>query len=207
MYKGSDLYYDSSHPCQQRTSGALNWEAWIKDSRDGEFYRVVKMPDNNWWLAQNVKLASYGGSTVGSKIDGCTANECGRAYTCDQIQASYASGTSGSSGNVQGICPPGWLLPVRSNYSTLGSKIGNAATICAALRAYDSANKPINDTYGWAGRIAIANGEMAYWTTSYSNDAGREDGLVIDWPNAGSYDTGNAGDPGSLATVRCFRTL
>ncbi|MDR3133903.1 MAG: hypothetical protein LBU42_07790, partial [Prevotellaceae bacterium] len=38
IYQGSDLYIDATHLCQQRTSGAKNWEAWIKDSRDEELY-------------------------------------------------------------------------------------------------------------------------------------------------------------------------
>jgi hypothetical protein len=54
-YTGSDLYMDATHRCRQRQSGAYNWEAWIKDTRDDELYRIVYMPDNNWWLAQNEK--------------------------------------------------------------------------------------------------------------------------------------------------------
>ncbi|MDR0694864.1 MAG: hypothetical protein LBF81_06165, partial [Prevotellaceae bacterium] len=72
LYQGSDLFIDATHLCQQRTSGAKNWEAWIKDTRDNELYRIVFMPDNKWWLAQNVKLASYNASTIGSNITGCT---------------------------------------------------------------------------------------------------------------------------------------
>ncbi|MDR3134333.1 MAG: hypothetical protein LBU42_10015, partial [Prevotellaceae bacterium] len=80
-YQGSDLYMDATHLCQQRASGAQNWEAYIKDTRDHELYRIVLMPDNKWWLAQNVKLASYNSTTIGAAISGCTKEECGRAYT------------------------------------------------------------------------------------------------------------------------------
>ncbi|MDR3350219.1 MAG: hypothetical protein LBN98_01055 [Prevotellaceae bacterium] len=67
IYSGSDLYIDTTHLCQQRASGAQNWEAWIKDTRDTELYRIFLMPDNKWWLAQNVKYAD-----VGAAISGCT---------------------------------------------------------------------------------------------------------------------------------------
>jgi uncharacterized protein (TIGR02145 family) len=206
-YTGSDLYMDATHLCLQRTSGAKNWEAWIKDTRDNKYYRIVFMPDNKWWLAQNVKYAS-----VGSAISSCTEDECGRVYTWAQVYASYAGGSNGSSGNVQGICPPGWLLPVRATFSTLASSIGNEATVCAALRAYNSQCTPINDTYGFANLKGTVNG---YMTTAYdyhyTNDSGREDGFCTDCNSGGGqycnhWNRGNNGE-NSAATVRCFRQL
>ena len=206
-YTGSDLYMDASHLCQQRTGGAKNWEAWIKDTRDNELYRIVFMPDNKWWLAQNVKYAG-----VGSVISGCTKDECGRAYTWAQVYASYAGGSSGSSGNVQGICPPGWLLPVRATYNTLVADMGSLSTRCAALRAHKSTCSPINDTYGWASNYPVCNGLLDVpYSLWYTNAAGREDGFSIDHgfgKGACNYsEMNNAGDSGQLAVVRCFRQL
>jgi uncharacterized protein (TIGR02145 family) len=214
IYSGSDLYIDATHLCQQRTSGAKNWQAYIRDSRDSEIYRIVLMPDGKWWLAQNVKLASYNGSTVGSAINGCTKDECGRAYTWAQTYASYAGGTSGSSGNVQGICPPGWLLPIRATYSTLANSIGSASDACAALRCYSSSCTPVNDTYGWASKIAVVNGNTTTtYAYMYTNDTGREDGFGIDIKSQGNFSCGdwiinNPGDSGNPAGgVRCYRQL
>jgi uncharacterized protein (TIGR02145 family) len=206
IYTGSDLYIDGTHLCQQRASGALNWEAWIKDTRDNELYRIVKMPDNNWWLAQNVKYKN-----VGSAISGCTVEECGKAYTWAQVYASYASGSSGSSGNVQGICPPDWLLPVRGTFSALASSIGTAAQACAALRSLDSPCSPISNTYGYASVYCVTNGAIGlgftYW---YTNDASREDGCGIDGYQSLACNTltvANAGESSQKAVVRCFRLL
>jgi uncharacterized protein (TIGR02145 family) len=215
IYTGSDLYIDATHLCQQRTSGAKNWEAWIKDTRDNELYRIVLMPDNNWWLAQNVKLASYGGSTKGSTISGCTAEECGRAYSWAQTYASYG-GSSGSTTKVQGICPPGWLLPLRASYDTLAKHIGDRTAVCANLRSLNSsctATPENKNTYGWASQVGVGNGTKAtLHSYYYTNDNGREDGIQIDCYDPSTnkcnyYITNNDGDSGNLAVVRCFRKL
>lgn len=50
-YNGGDLIANSLN---QRADGAKNLQAWIKDSRDGKTYRIVKMPDNRWWMAENL---------------------------------------------------------------------------------------------------------------------------------------------------------
>jgi hypothetical protein len=54
-YTGSDLYMDATHLCQQRTSGAKNWEAYIKDSRDGLIYRITQFSNNSWWFAEDFR--------------------------------------------------------------------------------------------------------------------------------------------------------
>ena len=114
-YTGADLYIDATHLCQLRTSGAQNWEAWIKDTRDNELYRIVYMPDDKWWLAQNVKLASYGGKVAGSAFSICNKDECGRRYTRTEIIGDWG-GTNGQGANIQGICPSGWVLPVSTDW-------------------------------------------------------------------------------------------
>jgi uncharacterized protein (TIGR02145 family) len=220
IYTGSDLYIDATHPCQIRTSGAQNWEAYIKDTRDQDakdlkdsLYRIVLMPDDNWWLAQNVKLAKYGGNTIGSAISGCTAEECGRAYSWAQIYASYGGSSGSTTGNVQGICPSGWLLPLRGNYEDLAGFIGDAATVCANLRSLDSSCDPQTNGWGWASVVGVNNGSMSKTVSGfYTNDAGREDGLHLDLKDYATlqcnrYITNNAGDTGSKGVVRCFRQL
>ncbi|MDR3134270.1 MAG: hypothetical protein LBU42_09695, partial [Prevotellaceae bacterium] len=200
-----------THLCGHRPTGAQNWEAWIKDARDNELYKIVLMPDNKWWLAQNVKLASYNGSTVGSAISGCSKDECGRAYTWAQVYGNYG-GSSSSSGNVQGICPSGWLLPVRATFTTLATSIsGDAATVCANLRGLNCACTPRTDGYGWASLVNIVNSTQptpvfigSWW---YTNDAGREDGFAVDAGGCNILAANNDGETGTPAVVRCFRQL
>ncbi|MDR3133527.1 MAG: hypothetical protein LBU42_05825, partial [Prevotellaceae bacterium] len=138
-YQGSDLYIDATHFCQQRTSGAKNWEAWIKDIRDNKLYRIVKMPDNKWWLAQNVKYAGKGYDPVG-----CTEDECGRAYPANDVHG------GSTLGNVQGICPAGWLLPVNNDWTTLINSIGGETAAVLAFRIANSPCGTATNPYGFA---------------------------------------------------------
>jgi hypothetical protein len=62
-YTGSDLYVDATHFCQQRTSGAKNWEAWIKDIRDSKLYRSVQI-HTTWWLAENLQYDNAAGQVT-----------------------------------------------------------------------------------------------------------------------------------------------
>ncbi|MGL4908296.1 MAG: FISUMP domain-containing protein [Bacteroidales bacterium] len=48
-YQGDDVL-----ACSKRQSRVENWEAWIMDKRDCKIYRTVQMPDDRWWLAQNL---------------------------------------------------------------------------------------------------------------------------------------------------------
>ncbi|MDR3133368.1 MAG: hypothetical protein LBU42_05015 [Prevotellaceae bacterium] len=211
-YTGSDLYMDISHRCLQRQSGAKNWEAYIKDARDSELYRIVKMPDNKWWLAQNVKYAS-----AGYAISGCTEDDCGRAYTYAQAYASYAGGTSASTGNVQGICPPGWLLPIATDWSMFVNSISsNSSVVAERLRSLNSSCTPVTDYYGWANKMNILDGHTLIYNgvSWYLNECAgdRHWGLRIDsFPSNLQCDYVNTGCTGNLATryanVRCFRQL
>ena len=217
-YTGSDLYMDANHLCLQRASGAKNWEAWIKDTRDNELYRIVLMPDTKWWLAQNVKLSSYNGTTTGVAISGCTKDDCGRGYTYAQAYASYG-GTSGWNANVQGVCPPSWLLPITQDWQTFTNAISSSATVITQrLRALDSPCSPVTDYYGWAQKIGVAEGKAinANWSNWYRNsDSCPHHGLSIDGhiPNQNNgtcnyYSIGYATSCGSASvSVRCFRQL
>ena len=111
IYSGSDLYIDGTHLCQQRASGAQNWEAWIKDTRDDELYRIVLMPDNKWWLADNIRYTK--GNTIGrcSNDDAARcATPCGRWYNPTEILDASVWSTANPSA-TRGICPVNWHIP------------------------------------------------------------------------------------------------
>jgi uncharacterized protein (TIGR02145 family) len=209
-YVGSDLHMNATtYKCQQRTSGAKNWEAWIKDTRDNELYRIVFMPDNKWWLAQNVKYAG-----TGSAVSGCTKDECGWAYTWAQTYASYAGGSSGFSGIVQGICPPGWLLPIRATFAELVASLGGVVAASAHMRANNSTCSPRTNGYGWANKYGLGNGYTRNDIDCfYTNDEGREDGVIVDGMNAvigavcNNVSIVQECESTDSGTVRCFRQL
>ena len=56
IYTGTDLFIDGTHLCQQRTEGAKNWEAYIKDSRDNQVYRITQFSDGRWWMANDLNI-------------------------------------------------------------------------------------------------------------------------------------------------------
>jgi uncharacterized protein (TIGR02145 family) len=205
LYTGSDLYIDASRPCQQRTSGAKNWEAWIKDTRDNELYRIVLMPDNNWWLAQNVKYAA-----TGNAHSGCNKDQCGRHYTGAQASGSWG-GTSGDGQGVQGVCPPGWIIPMAAEVAPMVNACGSTDAIrAAALRSYNSTCNPKNDTYGFASLVGVHRGgtntAKSTWRT---NDLNSSCSIGVDQIGGGAscnvvdVHAGWCGE--DSAAVRCFR--
>ncbi|MDR3134024.1 MAG: hypothetical protein LBU42_08415 [Prevotellaceae bacterium] len=66
-YVGMDLYMNVSYPCQQRAGGAQNWEAWIKDNRDDQIYRITQFSDGSWWMADDLAIAEKSVATCNGK--------------------------------------------------------------------------------------------------------------------------------------------
>jgi hypothetical protein len=72
--------------CYQRSSREGNWEAWITDPRDCQPYRIVLMPDNKWWFAQNLRytkdLVNSGNANKGLSGDAPSNNTLFGNYWC-----------------------------------------------------------------------------------------------------------------------------
>jgi uncharacterized protein (TIGR02145 family) len=165
-YTGSDWYADPNHKCQQRAAGAQNWEAWIKDTRDNELYRIVLMPDTKWWLAQNVKYAGKG-----LLFQNCGKDSCGLFYLKSEIF------TNNYTVNQQRLCPKDWILPSTTQWENLLKAINNNYTTAIAdLRSLTEKCNPKTNRYGWASRgfsgiTTEPNDGDSYWATTGS-DAG-----------------------------------
>ena len=116
IYTGSDLFIDGTHLCQQRTDGAKNWEAYIKDSRDETIYRITQFSDNSWWLAEDVTY------------------NVGITSTCGGVSWYSTSNTS--------VCPDGWSLPDASQlvarFPANGDQYGGALITSNTLRPNSS---------------------------------------------------------------------
>ena len=209
VYYGSDLFIDGTHLCQQRATGAQNWEAWIKDTRDDELYRIVFMPDNHWWLAQNVRHEGTGSSIT---VSGCSPETCGRYYTSSQFNGSYG-GTSGYGENIQGVCPGGWVLPVSSTWQTLCTALGSTASdVIQEIRAEKSTCSPIRNWYGWANVMPLAYNNLLtgeHWRSNKLYHAFRIDhksnlGLACNVYEILDMESIYGAMP---ITVRCYRQL
>jgi uncharacterized protein (TIGR02145 family) len=205
-YQGSDLYIDITHLCQQRTSGAQNWEAWIKDSRDDEYYRIVLMPDNKWWLAQNVKYAG-----AGYPVEGCSKDDCGRAYPNADING------GSTAGHVQGICPANWLLPVNNDWTTLVTNIGGATAARNALRIHPSPCGESSNKYGFADIHGVCYSTGVGLKTDYVSQWYTWNGTIATFFIVDGYSNCNTCQgnvwfmsdnlPDRYKRVRCFRQL
>jgi uncharacterized protein (TIGR02145 family) len=202
IYSGSDLFIDADHLCQTRATGAQNWEAWIKDTRDEELYRIVLMPDDKWWLAQNLKYSQTGSEITNS---GCDKDKCGRWYT--QSQAHTNTGSSGGYGDgIQGVCPTDWVLPTDSDWTTLSTSLNtDAATAAKYLRADDSAC-PRDPAYGWGAAIelnrivAVKDGWETYLSNSSYNTI-----FFVTWNNTCASYLYTEPYSGNAWRVRCIR--
>ncbi|MGL4363875.1 MAG: hypothetical protein ACRCSB_01565 [Bacteroidales bacterium] len=83
--------------CYRRQSRERNWEAWIIDARDCKYYRTVRMPDNRWWLAQNLNYQGTASKPLvwhakPGTYTGTSATERFRSYSCPGGPALPASG-------------------------------------------------------------------------------------------------------------------
>jgi hypothetical protein len=118
-YTGSDLYLDATHLCQQRTSGAKNWEAYIKDSRDSKIYRITQFSDASWWMAEDLatatnRYATCNGSSYYSTVTNKTSH-CPSSWslpTFSQIKTRYPNGVVASDDYGGAMTTNGWIVGV-----------------------------------------------------------------------------------------------
>jgi uncharacterized protein (TIGR02145 family) len=214
----------------ERQSGAGNWEAWIKDTRDNELYRIVKMPDDNWWLAQNVR---YKGTGIGNPYNGCTDALCGRLYTGAQMSSTYTGsiGTSGYGANKQGVCPNNWTLPVFATWRAFVDAIetvsnwyyynnvdgftfiyGCSNTISLKLASEKNGTVSGNNHYGWNidGLASKINNGYENWrgNDKKNNDLGLLIAYQLNIKRADCVDiVSSTSTRDDAAPVRCFRQL
>jgi uncharacterized protein (TIGR02145 family) len=101
-YTGSDLVMDATHRCTQRQSGAKNWEAWIKDARDNQIYRIAQLSTGLWTMDDYLNY-NHSSAYTGTR---CTYADLLRMeYVRYLLAATYAS-----------LCPTGWRLPSQSEF-------------------------------------------------------------------------------------------
>ena len=102
-YTGSDLYIDATHICQQRTGGAQNWEAWIKDSRDNKLYRIAQLPTGLWTMDDYLNYKGH---------PAVVAEKCGAADPNTTEYWRYIVYDNPATP----LCPAGWQLPTQSEF-------------------------------------------------------------------------------------------
>jgi uncharacterized protein (TIGR02145 family) len=190
-YTGSDLYNVAAYLCWQRTSGAHNWEAWIKDSRDNELYRIVFLPNNKWWTAEEMRY---------------DASATKQSYKCpnEDMRIIY--------NNPKVACPTGWSMPSLSDFASLSTFMSRAELLAEGTHQYwgDGVDK-----YGWTMIPSLLRGDQA--NATYPSGNCRTDGQppfihvwgLLDGKRLAMYgeNIAVASQNWSWDQVRCIREL
>ncbi|WP_407455867.1 fibrobacter succinogenes major paralogous domain-containing protein [Fibrobacter sp.] len=143
-------------PC--KTESEDNCEYGIlKDSRDGQEYRTVKIGEQ-WWMAENLNIdtdnswcygdapancAKYGRLYTWAAAVGGAEDECGGGHECNL-----------GTGDVQGVCPKGWHLPSKAEWETL------IVTVNGSITEYTSGNSTrakLKSQTGWKAHSSVTN--------------------------------------------------
>jgi uncharacterized protein (TIGR02145 family) len=200
-YTGSDLYNVATYFCQQRASGAQNWEAYIKDSRDNRIYRIVKMPTGTWWMADDLlwdgkPSPDATGYTVRGKVRLCGEHYgCGRFYYADATGAGAFSG-SATDRRASDVCPTGWIIP---SYTELVPYL----TADADPRAYVSEKEGGRNEYGLSFYMCGASSCFCGTTALCMMGGSTKPWIWADFHGSGS----NNQNDGDGMIIRCVRDL
>lgn len=79
------------------------------DSRDGKKYKKVKMPDGKVWMGENLNYQPQIGRSWCYKNDNSNCDKYGRLYDWNTALT---------------VCPSGWSLPTRQNWTDLVQEVG-----------------------------------------------------------------------------------
>ena len=148
----------------------------LKDLRDGQTYKTVKIGDQVW-MAENLNYkvdSSWCGGGSGENEGDCS--KYGRLYTWaaavgkSEDECGYGK-TCGLSGKVRGVCPEGWHLPDNTEWNKLFTAVGGQGT----------AGKKLKSLTGWKSN---GNGTDAYGFSAFPAGGRSSNGLFY----SGGYD-------------------
>ena len=169
------------------SSGASSARAYVYDSRDDKIY-IVRYINGNCWMVRNLrfvgssinssttninttKTISYGpdsttgsGTTTVARIHDSGNRSDGVWYNYAAASAMTVTGSSNSTTASYSLCPAGWKLPSKSEFSTVTS--------------YSSVFEPVaNGFISSSGTTGNATHGYWYASTAY-NEFNRD---VLDW--------------------------
>jgi hypothetical protein len=204
-YVGTDLFMNETYKCDLRASDTKNWEAYIKDVRDNQIYRIVQMPTNTWWMAQDLMWdgrpnpSATSGYTVRGIARSCGSHlGCGRTYNSTATGAGTYSG-SASSRRSNNVCSDGWVLPS-------ANELCSYAASTASPQPYLATNELSGpDTYGLSLYICGSAGwNCGTCHTAYVGGSGSAWRHYRCQPEYGCNDIL---EESGARTVRCVRDL
>ena len=193
--------------CEETEVGTT---ATLTDKRDNNTYTIAKLPDNNCWMTQNLRLS--GGRTLTPEDSNVTSDwtfptgslTSGNSYTVARSAISantsyggYYNYCAASAGTVcssssaqdaeQDICPKGWELPTRAEMN--------------GITSYTSTFSPVLSGYYYNGSLS-STGSYGHW---WSNNAyGSEYQYELVTNGRGLETSYNSKDTGE--SVRCIHS-
>ena len=233
---GDSLVY-TLRVVRRAAAGEILWNTSItygtlSDSRDGQSYKTVKIGTQTW-MAENLNYRNTTGSTdtVGvcynNSSDSCT--KYGRLYswaTAMGLDTSYDNKIwqGADSAKHQGICPSGWYMPNKTEWSTLIQYV-DSVTSGTKLKStsgwYNSGNG--TDIYGFrvlpAGIqsyiIATSNIEFrgasngaSFWSSSLGDEFASSTAWSWDFSYGDAYassDKGSGSVKANSFSLRCVQ--
>lgn len=138
------------------------------DPRDGQKYKIVTIGTQTW-MAQNLNFETTNSYCYNDDISNCS--KYGRLYTWAAAMDSIGKWSQNSKGcgfttectptyPVQGACPTGWHLPMRTEFETLITAVGGYTLAGKTLKSTTNRNncneKNIDgsDAYGLTIQLA-----------------------------------------------------
>ncbi|MDR2577542.1 MAG: leucine-rich repeat protein [Chitinispirillales bacterium] len=149
------------------------------DDRDDRCYRTVQIGEQTW-MAENLHYAGADGN-LGACYDNDPAHcdTYGRLYDWSAVMNGASSSSSNPSG-VRGICPAGWHVPGRDEWSALISFVGSlSGTQLKSASGWNNGNNG-TDVHGFSalpggGRRADGSfenaGSFGYWWSTTENSS------------------------------------
>ena len=152
-------------------------DGWMVDSRDKQLYRVVTIGEQIW-MAENLNYKtenSWCGGGSGENEGDCSkygrlytwaaAIDSAKLYKDKAIDCGYGK-TCSLPDTVYGICPPGWHLPDKTEWSKLFTAVGGKSTAGKILKSQTG----WNDHIGTSGNGTDAYGFSAFPAGGRGND-------------------------------------
>jgi len=179
--------------CKSETEDICEYGELV-DERDGQVYKTVKIGDQ-WWMAENLNYQTRHSYCYGEdSLYRCS--EYGRLYIWSSAMDSVGKwGTNGigcgyqkncsPAPPVHGVCPEGWHLPTRKEWSTLFAAVGDSSTTGKVLKSTSGWTRDGNgiDAFGFS----VFPAGYGYYTRNF-NDRGEDAHFWTsdqdDWRNA-----------------------
>ena len=144
----------------------------LKDLRDGQVYKTVKIGDQVW-MAENLNFETDSSFCYRDSAYFCAMH--GRLYKWaaavgkSESECGYGNTCSLPSGDVQGVCPSGWHLPSKAEFESLIATVGEDSTAGKVLKSASGWSSGGNglDDFGFAALPAGDRGHDGGYSGAY----------------------------------------